>query len=226
MTSNRVSGRGVRWPLWGDLTALRDDPLAFLTRCAQTGDDVVPLRLPFVRAFLLLDPADIERVLVTDHRQFVKPLWLRTPAVRRLLGDGLVTSDGAPWRTQRRACQPAFHPSLLADYGYTITALTEQMLNDWAPGQSRAVLRDMARLTLGVIGQTLLGRDIRPQADEIAAVMDTLMTCFSAPRSCFGLMPLPPMLREARAVRRLDRLVDDLIGDGLIGDGLIRGWSD
>lgn len=206
-------------PLLGHLTALRDDPLDFLTRCAQTGADVVPLRLPFLRAFLLLDPADIERVLVTDHRQFVKPLWLRTPAVRRLLGDGLVTSDGAPWRTQRRACQPAFHPGLLPDYGRTLAALAERTLDGWAQGQTRDVPQDMTRLTLGVIGQTLLGTDIGARASEIGAVMDTLMACFSARRSLFGLIPLPPTRREARAVRQLDRLVDSLIADGGTGGG-------
>nr|MDQ2688609.1 cytochrome P450 [Armatimonadota bacterium] len=170
-------------PLLGHASALQSDPLAFLTRCALTGADVVPLRLPFLRAFLLLNPADIERVLVTDHRQFVKPLWLRTPAVRRLLGDGLVTSDGAPWRAQRRACQPAFHPALLPDYGRTVAALAERMLDDWSPGQTRDLTRDMTRLTLNIIGQTLLGTDLGPQAAEIGTVMDTLMACFSADRS-------------------------------------------
>ena len=99
--------------LLGHLPALHKDPLGFLTHCARHYGDVVPLRLPFLRAFLLLDPADIERVLVTDHREFVKPLWLRTPAVRRMLGDGLVTSDGDARRVQRRACQPAFQPGLM-----------------------------------------------------------------------------------------------------------------
>ena len=202
-------------PLLGHLTALRDDPLGFLTRCADTGDSVVPVRLAFLRAFLLLDPADIERVLVTDHRHFVKPLWLRTPAVRRLLGDGLVTSDGTPWRTQRRLCQPAFHPALSPGYGRTMAALAEQMLDDWAPGQVRDVTRDMARLTLGVIGRTLLGADVGARSGEISAAMDTLMSCFTARHSLFGLVPLPPTLREARAVRQLDHIVDGLIADGL-----------
>lgn len=198
-------------PLLGHLAALRDDPLALLTRCAQTGAPVVPLRLPLVRAFLLLDPADIERVLVTDHRQFVKPFWLRTPAVRRLLGDGLVTSDGGPWRAQRRACQPAFHPGLLPNYGGAVAVLAERMLDGWAAGQTRDLPRDMTRLTLEIIGETLLGTALGGVADEIGDVMDTLMECFGADRSAFGLMPLPPTQRETRAVRRLDRLVDSLI---------------
>jgi len=203
-------------PLLGHLPAFRDDPLAFLARCMQTGADVVPVRLPLVRAFLLLNPDDIERVLVTDHRQFVKPLWLRTPAVRRLLGRGLVTTDGDSWRAQRRVCQPAFHPGLLPAYGRTVSALAERMLDGWQEGQPRDILRDMTRLTLEVIGKTLLGTEIGPVTDEISAIMTTLMQCFNA--RVFGLLPLPPSLREACAVRRLNTLADGLIADGLAAD--------
>lgn len=199
--------------LLGHLPAFRQDPLAFLSDCMETGRNVVPLRLSFVRAFLLLDPGDIERVLVRDYRQFRKPFWLRTPDVRRLLGRGLVTSDGDSWRTQRRACQPAFHPGLLPSYGRTIGALAERMLDGWTAGQPRDVLRDMTRLTLEVIGQTLLGVNMAPVTEEISAIMATLMACFNA--RAFGLLPLPPSLREARAVRRLDALVDRLIAESL-----------
>ncbi len=205
-----------RHPLLGHLPAFRRDPLEFLAQCLQTGLDVVPVRVPFVRAFLLLNPDDIERVLVTDHRQFVKPLWLRTPAVRRLLGQGLVTSDGDSWRSQRRVCQPAFHPGLIPEYGRTVEALTARMLDDWQTGEPRDMLRDMTRLTLAIIGRTLLGVEIGPVADEIIAIMATLMRCFNA--RAFGLLPLPPAPAEARAVRRLDALVDQLIAEGLAAD--------
>ncbi len=204
-------------PLLGHLPAFRRDPLAFLASCTETGRDVVPLRMLWTKAFLLLNPDDIERVLVTDYRQFRKPFWLRSPDVRRLLGRGLVTSDGDSWRTQRRVCQPAFHPGLLPSYGRTVGALAERMLDGWQAEQPkeqpRDVLRDMTRLTLEVIGQTLLGADMAPVTDEVSAIMATLMACFNA--RAFGLLPLPPSLREARAVRRLNALVDRLIAEGL-----------
>ena len=200
-------------PLQGHLPAFREDPLGFLTCCAQSGADVVPLRLLFLRAFLLLSPDDIERVLVTDYRLFRKPLWLRTPDIRRLLGRGLVTSDGDSWRSQRRVCQPAFHHGLLPAYGRAVGELTEQMLAGWQPGQPREILRDITRLTLEVIGRTLFGVEIGTVSDEIGAIMTTLMECFNT--RAFGLLPLPPSLRELRAVRRLNTLVDHLIAEGL-----------
>ena len=195
----------------GDLPALLGDPLPFLTERASQNERVVPLRLPFMPTFLLLDSADIERVLVTDHRNFVKPIWLRTRAVRRLLGDGLVTSDGEDWKRQRRGCGPVFQPASIPHYAQTFTRLTVRMLDDWEQGQFRDIQRDMSRLTLEIVAETMLGANIRADADAISEAMDTVMRCFAAPGRFFGLLPLPPSRTEIAAIRTLDRLVDRLI---------------
>ena len=49
--------------LFGHLPAFKRDPLGFLTDCARNYGGVVPLRMLHKPVFLLLDPADIERVL-------------------------------------------------------------------------------------------------------------------------------------------------------------------
>ncbi len=198
-------------PLLGHLPALRADPLGFLTDLARQSDDVVPLRMPLMRAVLLLGPADIERVLTIDPENFVKPPWLRAAAVRRLLGDGLVTADGAAWRRQRTTCQPAFHPGQMPAYGEAMSLLTERAMAGWGVGQARDLQRDMAHLTLEIAAWTLLGADVAARTDEIAGAMDDLMGSFAESRNPFGLLPLPPTPREARAARRLDRLVEALI---------------
>ncbi len=198
-------------PLLGHLPALRADPLGFLTGLARQPADVVPLRMPLVRAALLLGPTDIERVLTTDPETFVKPPWLRAAAVRRLLGDGLVTADGAAWRRQRATCQPAFHPGQMPAYGEAMSMLTERAMAGWRMGRIRDLQRDMAHLTLEIAAWTLLGADIASRTDEIAGAMDDLMAGFATSRNPFGLLPLPPTPRDARAAGRLDRLIDALI---------------
>ncbi len=209
-------------PLWGHLPAFSKDPLGFLTHCARGYGRAVPLRLLHVRAVLLLDPADIERVLVTEHRDFVKPAWLRTAAVRRLLGSGLVTSDGENWRRQRQACQPAFQLRRLGRYGEAITALAEQTLARWKPGDTLDLQREMSCLTLEVIARTLLNVEIPGWTSGASDAMDTLMARFSAGPSIYGMAPLPPSLTELRAARRLNRTVDSLMYRNLTaprGDG-------
>ena len=50
--------------IFGHLPAFMRDPLAFLTDCARNHSGVLPLRMLHKRVFLLLEPADIEWVLV------------------------------------------------------------------------------------------------------------------------------------------------------------------
>ena len=206
--------RGLSPPtegLFGHLPAFMRDPLGFLTDCSRNHRGVVPLRMLHQPVFLLLDPADIERVLVTDHRSFIKPAWLRTPAVQRLLGDGLVTSEGEAWRRQRHACQPAFQLRRMERYGEAISTLAEHTLKHWEPGQTIDLLHEMALLTLEIVGRVLFAIDAKDWTTEAAAAMDILMARFTAGRSLFGMISWPPGPQEIRATRRMNSVVDHLI---------------
>ncbi len=198
-------------PLFGHLSAFREDALGFLTHCARHYGSVVPLRMLYKPAFLLLDSADIERVLVTDHKSFRKAAWLHTAPVRRVLGEGLVTAEGAEWRHQHHACQPAFQPGRMEHYGALIATLAERALVDWQPGQSRALQQDMAHLALQVVAYTLFDVDETGWSEEASASVDTLMARFTAKRSLFGMIPLPASPAERRAARQLDSVIEKLI---------------
>src|SRR5688572_14291729 len=78
--------------LLGNLREIRRDPLAFLLRASDAYGDVVRLRIAHVPIYLLNDPSDIESVLVTNQKRFVKGRTLER--ARRLFGNGLLTSDG------------------------------------------------------------------------------------------------------------------------------------
>ena len=198
-------------PVFGHLLSFRNDALGFLTHCARHYGPVVPLRMLHKPAFLLLNPADIERVLVTDHKDFKKPEWLRTASVRRVLGEGLVTAEGEEWRRQRHACQPAFQPRRMETYGAVIATLAERALEDWRPGQTRLLQQDMAQLALQIVACTLLGVDEAGWAEEASAAVDTLMARFTAQRSLFGMIPMPATPTERRAARQLDEAVETLL---------------
>jgi cytochrome P450 len=198
-------------PIFGHLAAFRADALGFLTHCAREYGPVVPLRMLHRPAFLLLESVDIERVLVTDHKNFVKPGWLHTAPVLRVLGDGLVTSDGEEWRRQHNASQPAFQPHRMEQYGAQIAALAARALAEWQPSQSRLLQQEMAHLALQVVAQTLLDVDEPGWSEEASAAVDTLMARFTARRSLFGMIPLPATRDEREAAHRLDTAVELLL---------------
>jgi Cytochrome P450/Resolvase, N terminal domain len=89
----------------GNSGQFRARPLDFLL---DTGRDYGPLasfRVGPRRVFLASGPDLIEQVLVTDARHYIKHFGAR--AFKPVLGNGLVTSEGALWHRQRKLIQPA-----------------------------------------------------------------------------------------------------------------------
>ena len=129
------------YPLIGNLPEMARDPLAFFSRCARDYGDIVRFRVPGVTAYLLCHPSHVEELLVTQRQNFIKGRAIQ--ALRPLLGDGLLTSDGETWLKDRRMVQPAFHRDRVAGCAGLIVAQTCQMLAGWHDGQTRAIDDDL-----------------------------------------------------------------------------------
>src|SRR5437588_8089584 len=86
-----------RLPLAG-LLRYRRGPLPFFQDLARYGD-IVYFKLGPQPAFFLNHPDLIKEVLVTNHQNFIKGLALQR--AKRLLGEGLLTSEGEFHRRQR-----------------------------------------------------------------------------------------------------------------------------
>ena len=69
------------------------NPLDFFTSMARTYGDVSSYRMAGERLFLVNDPRLIRDILVTHNRNFTKSRGLERS--KRLLGEGLLTSEGA-----------------------------------------------------------------------------------------------------------------------------------
>ena len=93
-------------PAVGHLPWFWHDTAGFLLRLAREQGDVAVFRLGRHQAFLLSHPEHARRVLVDDAGLFRKGRLMRR--ARRLLGDGLLTSEGDHHRGQRRRIQPSF----------------------------------------------------------------------------------------------------------------------
>ncbi len=96
------------------LLTYRRGPLPFFQSLATQYGDISYFKLGPQPAFFLNHPDYIKDVLVTNHQYFMKGLALQR--AKRLLGDGLLTSEGDFHRRQRRLAQPAFHRARIASY--------------------------------------------------------------------------------------------------------------
>ena len=217
MSSSRsvdAPGPPRRYPLQNWL-ALQRNPLRFLEGVARHGD-VARFRLGPVFVYLVNDPDLIRSVLVTRADAYHKGRALER--ARRLLGQGLLTSEGALHLRQRRLMQPAFHRERIAGYGETMVRYAGRAAERWKAGETIDVHKEMVALTLAIVGKTLFDADVEEEADEIGKALTEALELFQrllmVPYGEFlEKLPIPSTLRFRSARRRLDATIARLIAE-------------
>ncbi len=201
----------------GVMRAYQDDPLGFTTRCAREFGDIVSARFLYVPCFFIYHPDHIEQVLVTQQRNFIKSVSLQTPFMRRLVGNGLLSSEGEFWKRQRRLAQPAFHRERINAYSQTMTAYTERMIASWQSGETRDLHEDMMQLTLEIVAKTLFDADVTDTAREVGQLLSVIVEPFSYQASFKWILdnrlPTPANRRFHRTAQRLDDIVFGIINE-------------
>jgi cytochrome P450 len=207
-------GPKTLWP-GGQMLAFRRDPLDFLARLAREHGDVARFRIGPQRAFLLSHPDLVRDLLVTHQERFRKGRALQR--ARRLLGQGLLTSEGEFHRRQRRLAQPAFHRQRINSYAATMVEYAERASARWQDGRTLDIAQEMMRLTLAVVGKTLFDADVESEADEVGEALTEVMELFGylmLPYSeLLEHLPLPASRRFRRARARLDSVIYRIIED-------------
>src|SRR5271156_6252255 len=164
---------GGRWGL-GHALEFGRDPLALLQRAREHGD-VVSIRFGPLRVYVLNSPEAIRQALVTQARKLEK--GLNFGRTKRLIGNGLVMSEGEDHRRQRRLMQPAFHRAQIARYLTTMRDVAVPRISAWPDGGTLALDREMRSITLTVLVRTLLSSDVGTDAiDEIERLLRTLLS--------------------------------------------------
>jgi len=197
---------------------LRDfihNPTETLMAITNKYGDIAHFKFGRQHVYLLNNPQFIEDVLVKNHKNFTKSRGLQVS--KRLLGEGLVTSEGEYHDRQRRIIQPAFLPNLVKKYGEIVTAHSVNMCMDWKDEQKLDIHKSMINLTSSIISKAVLGSDI--QSAEGSQVGDDLLTCaeyFNRLLMPFGELiekiPILPMNKGfQKAKKRLDSIVFNMI---------------
>src|SRR5436190_7750664 len=191
------------------------DPLAFFTNLARQYGDLVSYRMRGEQIFAVNDPALIRDILVTHNKNFTKSRGLER--TKRLLGNGLLTSEGAFHLRQRRLMQPAFHRERVAGYARTMVEHADRLRRRWTDGQTVDVSQEMMRVTLSIAGKTLFDLDVESQAAAVGSALTDVMESFWISMMPFAdvleRLPVGP-LRKAKAARsRLDAIIYRMIAE-------------
>jgi cytochrome P450 len=201
----------------GNMREFNRDSLDFITRCAREFGDVVRMRFLYVPACFLFNPEHIEYVLASGSKNFIKAASMRSPFFHRLVGNGLVTSEGDFWRRQRRLAQPAFHRDRVNACGETMVGTTSGMLDGWRDGAVLDAHAEMMMLTQSVVAETLFSADVSSESGEIDEALASIVRPFSSQATLKWILdnrlPTPAHLRFNRAVRKIDNFVYRIIAE-------------
>jgi cytochrome P450 len=120
---------------------------------------------------------------------------------KSLLGEGLLTTEGARHTESRRAMQPVFARQRLESCASIIVDRTRMVRDAWRPGELVDVTRSMGALTFGVVGEAIVGARVDAQFDEVRAITE------AATATIDPLLSLIAPLRSMRQARARLRVV-------------------
>src|SRR6202041_2484113 len=161
-------------PIMGMALNLRRDPLGGMRQMAFEYGHIVRFYVMMQERILLNRPDLINQVLVIQHGKFHKSELTRR-ITRRMLGQGLLISEGDFWRRQRRRGQPAFLRSRTNDYASTMLDIAQAHIGDWRDGEQRNIAQEMTALTLDIAVRTLFGTTLPGEARQVGHAMTFLM---------------------------------------------------
>lgn len=201
--------------LWFALRKFRPaNPILLFQHLAQEYGDIAHYKIGWHHIVFLNHPDYIREVLVVQNDNFIKERTVQR--TKMLLGEGMITAEGAQHRAQRQVAQPAFHRQRIPEYARTMVQEAVRVRHRWRAGETRNIAIDMMHLTLNVVAQTLFATDLAEEVDELADAINRIMGLYNflvmLPAAEWLVHVRPPGLGAfVRARKRLDAVVFRMI---------------
>lgn len=157
----------------GHATEFRTTQTAIFLRLARELGDLGQIRFFNFPLVVLCSPELAHEALVEKQRSFEKSLATKM-MFYPFAGRGLFTSEGEPWRKNRKLMAPLFHPRTIDGYAPMMNDVITRCLDDWKDGAILDAGREMTRITMGVAAKVLFDADTLDESDEISAAVRTM----------------------------------------------------
>jgi len=166
------------------------------------------LRVP---TLFLCDPELVRSALVEQAENFTRTTSLDRGGLKPILGEGLLTTDGAAWRWQRRTASPVFRHDRLLGFIPAMqqaAAATSARLRALPAGTEVELGRAMMRTTFDIILATMLAEGGGMEASRVETAVDDLLGSVGW-RAALALLRAPawlPFPGRGRALAARDLL--------------------
>jgi len=209
----------------GPLALLRaartfSDPLGAMIDLYRKHGDTYSITINGGAMLVFTRPEHIHAVLVEHADSFYKDADYTDPnqGLARFVGQGLITSDGALWKRQRKLVAPALHARRIMAYAETMTDYTDALLTDWQSGAKLDIAQEMMTLTIRIVAKSLFDVDMSGElAQPIFEAMRELQDMQGAINILPTWIPTPAELRRRKAIRAMDKLIYRIIEERQAG---------
>ena len=161
-----------------DSRAMAQNPVRVLTKYIQLHGGTFRFYFGGVKeAIVTIDPVVIQHVLKTNSENYHKS-EIQKKRMGHFLGKGLLTTEGEPWRTQRRLIQSGFERKQLE----VLSAIMQDSLTDSLRDFDRQarigpvdIYPLMMKITFAMVGRSLFGARLKEEdIDLISLAISTV----------------------------------------------------
>lgn len=199
------------------LYRMNKNRITVLHEAALTYGDASRIPLGPKTLYLFNHPDHAKYVLADNPLNFHKGIGLQH--ARKVIGDGLLTSEGDRWKAQRKVIQPVFQAKRINAQLGAVADEAETLVKRLRSQTGRGVVdirQTMTDLTLGVLGRTLLDADLSAFGtigEDFEAVQTQAMFEMMTLNAVPTWAPFPMHKRFRAARRHLDHVVARLSSD-------------
>lgn len=197
------------------------DPLTVLHSLSKEYGDISHFKFGKHHIYLLNNPDYVKEVLVNQDNNFIKSRGLQL--AKRILGEGLLTSEGELHHRQRQLIQPIFHSDEIPNYANIMREYTLDISSQWHDQATIDIHKEFMHLALAIVSKIFFNVSIEElEIKKIDRYVTTIIEYFNRARIPFARIiekvPLPSNIRFCQAKKHLDEIIYRIIDSHLNND--------
>jgi cytochrome P450 len=200
--------------LLGIIPEMRRRDATILKKYIDEFGDILRFKVGPRALYLINHPDYIRQVLQSNFPNYSKETraWRM---LRVILGPSVMITAGEIWKKRRRLMQPLFNPPAISQLFPMMNRVIGEMLEEFSQKAKRneemEIRWEMMKVTLRVISETIMGRDVGGRVDDIGNALWTILEHIAD--SYTSLFNTPLYIPTSRNIkfRKALRVLNDIV---------------